>query len=93
MNIAARLLKSVRIVRSSLRNPYADIQSELKKRGITQKEIAKELDCSEFHVSRVINKKGGSDRVMKAVAQKIKRDHHEVFPEYYFRTKCRKKAA
>ncbi len=68
----------------------ADIQSELKKRGITQKAIAEELGVSEFHISRVIGKKGESDRVMKYVAAKINRDHREVFPEYYFNTKRRK---
>lgn len=70
----------------------ADIQAELKKRGITQKQIALELEVSEFHVSAVINKERPSDRVMRAVAQAIGRDHREVFPEYYFRVKRRKRA-
>jgi len=62
----------------------ADIQSELKKRGITQKSIAQELERSEFHISAVIRKLRDSDLVMRAVAKKIHRDHREVFPEYYF---------
>ncbi len=70
----------------------ADIQSELKKRGITQKSIADELDLTEFHISAVIRGRP-SDRVMKVVAKKIGRDHREVFPKYYFRTTRRKKAA
>lgn len=73
----------------------ADIQAELKKRGITQKEIARELGVSEMHVSGAINypKARQSDRVFRAVAKKIDRDPQDVFPEYYFRpqNKRRKK--
>lgn len=69
----------------------ADIQSELKKKGITQRAIAQKLDVSEFHVSAVINNptERQSDRVMRAIAKAIGRDHREVFPEYYFTKKCR----
>lgn len=59
----------------------ANIQAELKIRGITQKSIADELEVTEFHISEVINKKRVSDR-----------DHHEVFPEYYFSKKRRRPA-
>lgn len=70
----------------------ADIQAELKKRGITQKMIAQELGLSEFHVSAVINypKARPSDRVFRAIAKKIGRDPWEVFPEYYYRKDQRK---
>jgi len=70
----------------------ANIQAELKIRGITQKSIADELEVTEFHISEVINKKRISDQVMKAVSKKIDRDHHEVFPEYYFSKKRRRPA-
>jgi len=60
-----------------------DIQYQLKLRGITQASIARELGVSEMHVSAVINKQRISDRVMKAVAHKIRRDHRNVFSEYY----------
>ena len=66
-----------------------EIQFELKKLGITQKEIAKELGVSEMIVSKVINKQMVSNRVMQAVARAIKMDHRAVFPEYYFRPKRR----
>ena len=66
-----------------------EIQFELKKREVRQKEIARELRVSEMTVSRVINKQLVSDRVMKAVAGAIKRDHRAVFPEYYFGPKRR----
>lgn len=67
----------------------ADIQAELKKRGITQKSIADELEVTEFHISEVINKKRVSDRVMRAISEKIGRDHRELFSEYYFGKKRR----
>ena len=66
-----------------------EIQYELKKKEVAQKEIARELTVSEMTVSRVINKQLVSDRVMKAVAGAIKRDHRAVFPEYYFGPKRR----
>jgi len=61
----------------------ADIQADLKKTGITQKALAKEIGVSEFTVSDVILKKRISDRVMRAISQKINKDHRLVFPEYY----------
>jgi len=64
-----------------------DIQAELKRQGITQKSIAQELEVSEFHVSAIVRKLRESDRVQRAISQKIHRDHREVFPEYYFNLK------
>ena len=64
-------------------NPL-DIQYELKKQGVTQVSIARELGLSEMSVSLVIRKRSVSDRVMKAVSAKIKKDHRAVFPEHYF---------
>lgn len=60
------------------------IQYELKKRGIRQYEIARDLGLSEMFVSMCIRKKAVSDRVMKEIARRIERNHKEVFPEYYF---------
>jgi len=70
----------------------ADIQSELKKRGITQKSIAVEIEVTETTISEVIRKRRDSDRVMKVISKKIDRDHREVFPEYYFRKRKHKAA-
>ena len=61
----------------------ADIQASLKKRGITQTQIAKELNVKGWSVYAVIQKKQISDRVMRAIAEKIGIHHHDVFPEYY----------
>ena len=70
-----------------------EIQFELKKKEITQKEIALDLGVSEMGVSLVINKMTVSDRIMKAVSKSIKMDHRAVFPEHYFKLKSRKRAA
>lgn len=61
----------------------ADIQAELKKRGITQNALAEEIGVGPFAVSQIIRKKMVSDRIMRAVAEKIGRHPAEVFPEYY----------
>ncbi len=59
------------------------IQEALRKNDITQKQIASELSVAEMTVSKVIHRIIVSDRVMKAIASKIGRDHRQVFPEYY----------
>lgn len=69
----------------------ADIQAALKKRDITQKELAAELGVSEMQISRVVNKGGPSERIMRAISRAINKDPHAVFPEYFFRTRRRKK--
>lgn len=61
-----------------------EIQFELKKRGTTQLSLAKELGVAHMSVSKVINKKMISDRIMRHVAAAIGKHHTEVFPEYYF---------
>jgi len=61
----------------------ADIQAELKKRGIQQKEIAVDLGVSPMAVSIVVHKIMVSDRIMREVAARIERQPHEVFPEHY----------
>jgi transcriptional regulator with XRE-family HTH domain len=74
----------------------ADIQAALKKNKITQKEIAEALDVSEMAVSLVINKIMVSDRIMKAISEKVQKDPFMVFHEYYLRVAKRsasKKAA
>lgn len=67
----------------------ADIQAELKKRGIRQCTIAEDLDVSAFHISAVINYGDSrpSDRVMRYIAGIIGREPHEVFPDYYLKRK------
>lgn len=64
----------------------AKIQYELKKRKITQESIADQEGVHPVSISTVINRVSGrSDRLMKAIAKAIGKDHREVFPEYYFR--------
>jgi len=61
----------------------ADIQAALKKKGIRQKEIAQDLGVSEMAISLVVRKIMVSDRTMHAVADRIGRDPHVIFHEYY----------
>ena len=61
----------------------ADIQAALKKKGITQKDLAIKYSVGEMAISLTINKKLVSDRLMRVISQEIGKDHREVFPEYY----------
>jgi len=70
----------------------AEIQFELKKREITQKEIAEQEDVSQALVCQVIKRQSISDPVMKAISNRIGEDHRIVFPDYYFKKKRRQKA-
>jgi transcriptional regulator with XRE-family HTH domain len=70
----------------------ADIQAALKRKKITQKEIAQGLKVSQMAVSLVVNKRMVSDRLMKAISEKIERDPLVIFSEYYLATARRKKA-
>jgi len=60
-----------------------DIQKELKKRGITQKQIAQLCDVSEMLISKVIHKNTVSKRIMNEISHAINRDCHYVFPDYF----------
>jgi len=60
-----------------------EIQAELKKRGITQKQLAKKVKRSQVMVFYVIHKQRVSNHIMHAVADAIGRKPVEVFPEYY----------
>lgn len=66
-----------------------EIQAALKKRGITQKQLAVDLGVSEMTVSKVINKTLISDRVMRGVAAAIQEDPADAF-EYYNGPRLRK---
>lgn len=59
------------------------IQYELKKKGISQRSLARKLDVSEMTVSNVIRKKVVSDRIMRTISAAIGKDHRIVYPEYY----------
>jgi lambda repressor-like predicted transcriptional regulator len=63
----------------------ADIQARLKKRGLTQKQVAEKIGVCEMVVSKVINGLIVSDRVMRAVSAEIGMDHRQVFAWYYLK--------
>jgi len=70
-----------------------EIQFELRKRDVLQKQIALEEGKSAMAVSLVINKHLVSNQLMRAVAQKIEKDPYDVFPEYYLAAHKRSVAA
>lgn len=61
----------------------ADIQARLKKKGITQSALAKEIGVSPITVSDIVLKKRISHRVMIKIAEAIDKHPINVFPEYY----------
>lgn len=59
------------------------IQYELKKRGITQKQIADEEGKSEMTVSQTIRRKITSRPMMEAISRRIGEKPEIVFPDKY----------
>ena len=53
---------------------------ELLKKGVRVADIARELGCSQSHVSLVLSGRSISARVQLAIAEKIGRPVAEVFP-------------
>ena len=60
-----------------------EIQFALRERGVQQQHIASELHVSGMAVSLTIWRKTTSDRIMRAIAAALCKDHRLVFPEYY----------
>jgi transcriptional regulator with XRE-family HTH domain len=67
-----------------------DRQYALKKKGVSQHQIAVELNVSDISVSDVINGHRVSDRIMRKIAAVIGEDVRLVFPEYYLKAPKRK---
>lgn len=63
----------------------AKIQYLIKEAGLTQKAIAREIGVSETTVSDIVLKQRISDRVMRAIAERIGQPVQKVFPEYYLK--------
>ena len=61
----------------------ARIQYELKKLGITQKQIAIEERRSEMMVSKTIYRETTSRPMMEAIARRIGKKPETVFPDKY----------
>ena len=60
-----------------------DIQYYLKKRGITQKEIAEKADVSQMTVSKVVRFEMVSERLFRIISEAIELDPRQVFAWYY----------
>ena len=61
------------------------IKEELTARGIQYKDLAAELGVTKGALSLVINGKSVSDRVQRAIAEKLGRAPEDLFPQYYSR--------
>lgn len=59
------------------------ICAALRDKGSSQVKIASELGVSQVLISRVINRANVSDRIMRAIADKIRCPVQKIFPEYY----------
>jgi hypothetical protein len=60
------------------------VYSGYEKGKITRKGLADKLGVTAFHSSEIVNKRWILDRVMKAIAEKIGRDHRESYPVHNF---------
>jgi len=60
------------------------LYSGYEKRKITREVLADELGITAFSSSEIGNEKGISERVMKAIAEKIGRGHRESYPAHNF---------
>ncbi len=63
-------------------DPY-DIQAMLKRKGITQKELARQIGVSEMVVSKAIHFSLVSERVFQGIADALGMDRRQVFGWYY----------
>lgn len=61
----------------------ADIQAALKKKGVTQRAIAGELEVSDVTINNVISGRGTSRRIANLIARLIDKDVEEIWPGRY----------
>ena len=62
-----------------------DIQYLLKRKGLTQKKLAKKFGVHEMTISRVIHRTLISDRLMRAISNEIGVEPERAFEDYYTR--------
>jgi len=65
-------------------------QFALKKKGITQHQLAQDLGVHDVSVSDVILGRRVSDRIMRGISAAIGKDVRMVFPRYYLSPPKRK---
>jgi lambda repressor-like predicted transcriptional regulator len=70
-----------------------NIKMQLKKRGIKQTDIARELEITPSSVVRVIDGTGKSIRVAQLISEKLQRPISQVFPRQYKNEAINKLAA
>lgn len=62
---------------------HEDIKAHLRKRGISLKKLADELEINASTISIIIRRHRVSERVERAIALKLDMPLHEVFPDRY----------
>ena len=55
------------------------LKETLVKRGISQWRLSQAIDCTESATHRIINRKGGSPRTVKAIAKYLDMSQDELF--------------
>jgi transcriptional regulator with XRE-family HTH domain len=60
-----------------------DIQAQLKRRKVTQRDIAEAEGVSGTAISQIINRRAISDRLMKAIAARLEKPVTFIFDDYY----------
>lgn len=60
-----------------------DIQYLLKKKKLTQKDLAAKFGVTEMAISKVINFKMTSERLMKAISRELGVPYKTLFARYY----------
>ena len=68
----------------------ADIQALIKKKGLTQKKIARRLGKSDMAVHNVIHKKAVSNPIMTGMAELLGKKPEQIWPEYFLKKPKRK---
>lgn len=61
----------------------AFIQAELKRRAISQRDIADKFGVSESFVGRLIRGQTSSHRIAKHIASRLGRPVHDLWPDRY----------
>ncbi|BBO74693.1 hypothetical protein DSCW_21100 [Desulfosarcina widdelii] len=67
-----------------------DIQYILRRKGITQKELADRFGVNEMSVSRAISGKMTSEPLTKKIAKVLGISHRDAFPGYYRKDRPRR---
>lgn len=63
--------------------PTSELKIAMMRKGVMQKDIADQLDVSRQAVHLVVNNRGTSHRIRKAIAEAIEMDLKRIWPSSY----------